>query len=416
MDPTARVTIDDLDARIERHLIGDPGAPRQRLIGIEYERLLLHRVTGESAALDAAQRLLEGVGVATGGRPIVEDGILKGVHAEAFEVSIEPGGQVEISTPPCHSLTDADRSIAAADDALATALSGTDLELVALGHAPRTPVLAHGLLPRNRYRIMDARMPPRGELTRNMMRATAGFQVTLDFDGRAGASELLASFYRLSPLLAALTANSRIVVGDDSGYATFRHHVWLHTDRDRSALPDDCLDPARVIDGYVAWARRARTLFQWREGVIVEAPEMPFQELVARSVVTSADLALHLSSLFPFVRPRGHAEVRCMDSVPWDRARAIAAMLAAVAYHDGSRRVADRIGAALIVTDPVELRAFHEQVARHGLRAVAPDGRELAAIAREWVEGVDAALATSAFPMVERHDLLPLRDPEAMSA
>jgi glutamate--cysteine ligase len=405
-DPIDPPALDDL---IRAELLGAGGGSDRRLIGVEYERLLLEASTRRTAPLTAVYELLARATSITGGEAVFEGAIQKGLRTADFELSVEPGGQVEVSTPPARAVASLDAAVVAADAVLLRALESTGFELVALGHAPMTPVGEIGLLPRTRYRIMDARMPQRGALSRNMMRATAGFQVTLDFaDGRDG-ERLLALMFRLSPVIAAWSANSRVVAGADSGYASYRHHVWLHTDADRSALFARCLEFDGALDGYVDWVRKARVLFLTRNGDLMEAPERPFERLVADGMVTRADLALHLTSMFPFVRMRGHVEVRCADSVEWPRARAFAALLGAIAYVPAVRSAAEQLSDALVPSSHEDLLEFHERVARHGLATTVTDGRSLCHFAVELAELAAAALAANPRAIDSPDALGPLR-------
>lgn len=405
-DPIDPPALDDL---IRAELLGTGGGSDRRLIGVEYERLLLESSTRRTAPLSAVYELLARATSITGGEGVFEGAIQKGLRTADFELSVEPGGQVEVSTPPARALASLDAAMAAADAVLQRALEATGFELVALGHAPTTPVGEIGLLPRTRYRIMDARMPQRGSLSRNMMRATAGFQVTLDFaDGRDG-ERLLALMFRLSPVIAAWSANSRVVAGAESGYSSYRHHVWLHTDVDRSALFARCLEFDGALDGYVDWVRKARVLFLNRNDALIAAPEKPFERLVADRMVTRADLALHLTSMFPFVRMRGHIEVRCADSVEWPRARAFAALLGAIAYDPAVRSAAEELSDALVPSSHGDLVEFHERVARHGLATTVPDGRSLCHFALELAELAAAALAANPRAIASPDSLGPLR-------
>ena len=204
----ARIPFDRLDAEIEARLVGSPMAGGRRLLGIELERLILHRVTRESADLDFCRGVLEGLRAEFGAEGTVENGVLAKLRTERFGVSIEPGGQLEFDSDPCPNLGALEQVFLEATAAIERRLAGTDYELVALGHAPVTPVERIGLLARERYRIMDASMPARGELTRHMMRATAGLQMTYDFADRADAGRRLALLNRLVPVMMSLTANS----------------------------------------------------------------------------------------------------------------------------------------------------------------------------------------------------------------
>ena len=247
---------------------------------------------------------------------------------------------------------------------------------------------------------MNERMPERGALSRNMMRATAGFQLAYDVTSRDDAGRKLALLYRLSPILVALTANSRQIEGKDSGYESFRHIVWWDTDRDRSGVPDGCLHAETALSGYAAYAKRATTLFLRRDGEIVPAPDKPFEALVAEGLVNLEDIDLHLSSLFPFIRLRNYLEVRCFDCVEWPLARSILALLSGVLYCGAATAQAESFSAVLVREDSAALRALHVDAARNAL-----DGRvgektfrelalELTAIAAGRLGDVDCNWAT----------------------
>ncbi|MGA1524454.1 MAG: glutamate-cysteine ligase family protein, partial [Planctomycetota bacterium] len=282
----------ELEGLLDELVLGRPMPSGERLLGVEYERLLLDRVDRTSAPLDFCRQLMIDLVDDLGAEPIVEGPIVKGLDSARFAMSMEPGGQLEVASPPCRRLAEIDACMDAATAAIERRLEGTRFELAALGHAPVTPVEQLGLLPRERYRIMDATMPSRGPLTRHMMRAPAGFQLTYDVRDREDAGKRLALLYRFSPVLLALSANSREVAGRDSGYASFRHHVWWETDRDRSGIPAGCLHPETAIEGYLRYAADAQVLFLERDGVVVRAPEGSLEDLVRAGVLTVADVAL----------------------------------------------------------------------------------------------------------------------------
>lgn len=400
MSPNRIVTSAELDSLVERLILGRPMPSGRRLLGVEYEQLVLDRRTRASAPLDFCRTLMTDLVADLGAEPIVEGSIVKGLRATGFEMSMEPGGQMEIATPPCDRIDGVDLAIRAAIDAMDARLRDTNFELVGLGHAPVTPVAELGLLPRERYRIMDARMPTRGPLSRNMMRATAGFQLTYDVRDRDDAGRKLALLYRFSPLLLAISANSRTIEGKDSGFASFRHHVWLETDRDRSGVPPGCLHAETAIDGYVRYALAARVMFLARDGVVVAAPDEPLADLVEQGLITEADVDLHLTGLFPFVRLRNYLEVRCFDALPWAECRGVLALVSGLIYCDEAFAAAQALSDSFVVEDSEALRALHEDAARRGLDAVAVDrrpfreiARQVAAISRSTLGGDDCAWA-----------------------
>ena len=394
---------------LEGKILGSPMPRGRRLLGVEYERLILDRETRASAPVDLTMRLMVELVHRLDAKPVTEGELVKGLIADGFELSMEPGGQIEIAAPPFATMREVDASLTRATGILEDYLAATPYELVSLGHAPVTPVDEIGLLPRERYRLMDARMPARGPLTRNMMRATAGFQLTYDVVDRDDAARKLALLYRLSPVLMTLCANSRRIAGADSGYASFRHHVWWATDLDRSGVPEGCLDVDTAIPGYIDYARRAHVLFLERDGHVVAAPDGTLEELVDRGAVTDADVDLHLSSLFPFVRLRNYIEIRCFDSVDWPLAKSVMALVSGLVYCDNAYAAAWELSEPFRILDPARLRALHEDAARLGLDAVAPDGRGFRAVADDLIDVAKATLGGATCDWSDEHDLDPVR-------
>jgi glutamate--cysteine ligase len=417
MDPD-QTLCPDVGAWIDELMLGRMMAQGHRAMGVEFERLLLHRKTRESAPLEVSRSFVQRVRRRVDGRPMIDGTVEKGFEGDAFGMSLEPGGQVELATPPARDLAELDRCFRDADAILDEVLAedpvSAEYELVALGHAPVTPVDRLGLLPRRRYELMDRLMPARGGLSRNMMRATAGFQLTYDVSDRADAGRKLALLNRLSPLLAAWTANSREVAGRDSGYASFRHHVWLETDTDRSGVPPGGLDPDRALDAYRDYALDAHVLFRHGPDGFEEVGGVTLRELAASDrPPTRDDVDLHLTSLFPFVRLRNYVEVRCFDSIPWPEARSIQALVSGIVYCEVATARTEELTAPLVIEDPAELRALHERAARDGLDAVVPGSGEhptLRDLGRAVLEISAATLGGDGCDWSTPQDLVPIRD------
>lgn len=396
----------DLDATLEHLLIGSPMPSGKRLLGIEVERLILHRTTQTSAPLDFCRQLIAGLAEDINGKTYYDGEVLSRVDGDGISFTMEPGGQLELATDPRANLAEIDPTMDFVRELVEARLAGTDYELASLGHAPVTPVEELGLLPRSRYHLMDGSMVGRGPLTRNMMRATAGFQLTYDVEDREDAGRKLALLNRLAPVMVALTANSRMVAGVDSGYESFRHHVWLETDRDRVGVPDGCLQAETAIDGYKRFAREATMIFLRRDGELVAAPGQSLEAAVVKGIVTRDDLELHLTSLFPFVRLRNYLEIRYLDAVAWPLARSVLALLSGLVYCPYATERAEKISECLAPTDLAELRALHESAARDGLGAQTPDGVPFRQLARQLLEFSEATIGGETCNWSEPGDLI----------
>jgi glutamate--cysteine ligase len=395
----------NLNDTLENVLIGKPMALGRQYLGIEVERLILHTQTQESAPLEFCRQLLIDLADDIEGKKYFDGDVVNRVDGDGYSFTMEPGGQLELATTPRSSLSEVDPTMTMIRELVDRRLAGTGYGLSSLGHAPVTKVADLGLLPRERYKIMDASMMPRGHLTRNMMRATAGFQLTYDVNDREDAGRKLALLNRMAPVMVAITANSRMVEGEDSGFESFRHYVWLHTDRDRVGVPEGGLQAETAIDGYKQFAKRATMMFQKRDGALVAAPAKPFEDVVATGDVTMEDLELHLTGLFPFVRLRNYLEVRYLDSVEWKFARSVLALLSGLIYCPTATSRAEALSDSLVPTDADAFLALHTDAARRGLDAQDVRGTSFRELARELLGFSSATLGGDDCRWAEPGDL-----------
>lgn len=399
-----------LTATIDELILGRPMPSGKNLLGIEYERLILRADDDTSAPLEFCREFMATLCERFDAEPLMDGEVMKGLRADRFEMSMEPGGQLEVACAPVEKLSEVEEIMQRVDAVLLPELEASGYALRGLGHAPVTPVEELGLLPRERYEIMNRLMPARGPLSRNMMRATAGFQLTYDIEGREDAARKLALLYRLAPVFVALAANSRQIAGEDSGDESYRHRVWWETDYMRSGVPAGCMHAATAIEGYIRYAREAQVLFLTHPedaGRVVEAPGGTLEELCAAGRISKADVELHLTSLFPFVRLRNYIEVRCLDSIEWDFARGMLGLLSGIVYCPDATTRAEKLSEILVIEDADALRDFHLTTAKYGLGAIVPgsDGVTLRDLASQLTDYACATLGGASCEWAEVADL-----------
>ncbi|OKJ94511.1 glutamate--cysteine ligase [Streptomyces sp. CB03234] len=235
-------------------------------------------------------------------------------------LTFEPGGQLELSSPPAASLMECVTTVSADLAAVRTALGALGLTLTGAGTDPWYPPRDR-LLSAPRYDAMERYLDRTGPAGRAMMRDSASVQVCLDAGheepGPLGFERRWRLAHLLGPVLVAAFANSPTLHGKPSGLRSTRQGLWADLDPVRGVAPDIGREPraawaAHVLDAPVMCVRggdgpwavpEALTLREWlRYGEPRPA--------------TRADLDYHLTTLFPPVRPRGHLELRMIDAQP----------------------------------------------------------------------------------------------------
>lgn len=252
--------------------------------------------------------------------------MLKSVKLEqGDQLSFEPGGQFEYSSVPYPCLSDALKRMTDMQERLDSQLAAYDINLLQVGMDPWLTVDEIGLqMPKSRYRAMDKYFTQIGPYGRRMMRQTCTVQVNLDF----GPDEaVLAKRYLLghlvAPIATAVFANSPIVDGKVTDYASFRSLCWRHIDPLRSGVPDltevaNTLTKKSCVDAYLKYMLAAPVVFATDAGYHVPSRMTSFAEWLKQPIAGASpkgpDLETHLSLLFPEARPRGFIELRSVDA------------------------------------------------------------------------------------------------------
>jgi glutamate--cysteine ligase len=233
-------------------------------------------------------------------------------------VTVEPGGQLELSTPPTPDVVSSVAALQADRAALRDGLAAAGFGTAPLGADPARAV--RRINPHGRYVAMERHFAALGceAPGKAMMSATAALQVNLDAGPRAGWTQRLELIRSLGPVLVAASACSPYLGGSTSGWHSMRQQAWHGIDHSRS-------DPIPGSEPTGAWATYALNapvmLVRDEDSVAPVTARVPFRAwLHGASPIgrrpTIVDLDYHLTTLFPPVRPRGYVELRCLDAVP----------------------------------------------------------------------------------------------------
>ncbi|MEV2203412.1 ergothioneine biosynthesis glutamate--cysteine ligase EgtA [Streptomyces fradiae] len=254
-------------------------------------------------------------------------------------LTVEPGGQLELSSPPAPSLARCVATVSADLSAVRSELARLGLALTGSGTDPWLPSRDR-LLREPRYDAMETYLDRFGRAGRTMMRDSASVQVCVDSGyeepGPLGYRHRWRLAHLLGPVLVASFANSPVLHGRATGLRSTRQSLWTGIDPLRGAAPP----PGREPRG--AWARHALDTpvmcVRADEGPWAVPEGLTFREWLRSGSPrppTRADLDYHLTTLFPPVRPRGsHLELRMLDAQPGDDGWVVPLAVTAALFDD----------------------------------------------------------------------------------
>jgi glutamate--cysteine ligase len=278
-------------------------------------------------------------------------------------LTFEPGGQVELSSPPLRGIGPACASIAADAAALSAGLADRGVGLIGLGLDPGPPRAR--CIDSPRYAAMEAYFDAQFPAGRTMMRSTAAVQVNVDLGPTAAdAQQRWRRAHDAGPVLAAAFANSPLAAGVPSGWRSRRLAIWTDVDEGRTTAAggNGALDPARQWTDY-ALAARVMLIRRDETRYVPILEPLPLADWITRGhelgYPTLDDVSYHFTTLFPPVRPRGWLEMRMIDSVPDPWWRAAVAVATTLVCDDTA---ADAASPAIAAT-----RGRWHDAARHGL-------------------------------------------------
>ncbi|MFZ5481697.1 MAG: glutamate--cysteine ligase [Myxococcota bacterium] len=349
------------------------GAPRARWrVGGEYERAVV-RGDGRAVAYDDADGIrwiLERLAAKTGWKlkregesPIEVVG-----PGEAGSITLEPGGQVELSGAPFLRLADLAAEVRQNRAQLYELAEGHDLHWIACGLTPYARIADIPFVPKGRYRVMREYLPQHGELAHWMMKGTCSVQANYDYADEEDCARKFRVALDLAALNTAMFANSPVAEGKATGFASWRAYVWTKTDPDRTGFPPKVR--ARYTHaGWIDYLLDVPMMFYRPGGEWRPANGVPFRKWMEEGIdgvyPTAADWDLHQTSVFPEVRVKRTIEIRGADAVPVDLAIAFCALWTGLLY--GDLDSAEVLARKFAAADDHEAR--HLAAAKHGLDA-----------------------------------------------
>jgi len=370
-------------------------------IGTEHEKFAFFRADNSpvpyfgEASISA---LLKGLQQKSGWDPIMDGeniiglGEPKGMGA----ISIEPGGQFELSGAPLETIHETCKESNTHLATLREIAEKMGIRFLGIGGSPKWTLAETPVMPKSRYEIMTRYMPKVGSKGLDMMYRTCTIQVNLDFSSEADMRKKMRVSMKLQSLATALFASSPFTEGKLNGLLSWRGDIWRDTDNNRSGLLDFTFRDDFGFHDYVEWALDVPMYFIVRDGHYHDCTHVTFRQFmngalkgeVAAWEPTMGDWTNHLSTLFPDVRLKRFLEMRGADGGPWRRICGLPAFWVGLLYDDAALEDADMLTKDWTFD---EVNALRDAVPSQGLKAKFR-GHELYETAREVIAVSKAGL------------------------
>ncbi|MRX49143.1 glutamate--cysteine ligase [Paracoccus sp. S-4012] len=373
-------------------------------IGTEHEKFGYLRDSLEPLPYDgprSIKAMLEGMADRFGWTPVLEQDNIIGLSRDGASVSLEPGGQFELSGAPLETIHQTCDEVHQHLAEVKAVADGIDTGFIGLGAAPIWSQEQMPMMPKGRYRLMTDYMGRVGTLGTQMMYRTCTVQVNLDYGSEADMVKKLRVALALQPVATALFANSPFLDGKPNGMKSWRSHIWQNLDDDRTGLLPFVFEDGFGYERWVDYILDVPMYFVYRDGKYIDALGQSFRDFLDGRLPalpgerpTLSDFADHMTTAFPEARVKKFIEMRGADGGPWSRLCALPALWVGLTYDDAALDAA------------WDLAKGWDHETREGLRRVAArdalqgeaNGLKLHDLAREVVAIARAGLKARARP------------------
>ncbi|MGC6484534.1 MAG: glutamate--cysteine ligase [Candidatus Puniceispirillales bacterium] len=361
-------------------------------IGTEHEKFLFERQGLARPAYEGdrgVRALLQGLADEHSWTPIMEGEHIIGLKDnEGGSITLEPGGQFELSGAPLENLHQTCDETNRHLTHLRAATARLGLGMLGVGFDPKWSRADIPWMPKGRYRIMRNHMPKVGSLGLDMMLRTSTIQVNLDYADERDMARKFRTSLALQPVATAIFANSPFRDGKPGGLLSCRAEAWTDTDPARCGVPACVFDPGFGYEQWVDYILDVPMYFLHVGDDYADVAGLSFRDFMAGrlpghegKLPTIDDWADHITTAFPEVRLKSYLEMRGADGGPWNMICALPALWTGLLYDDDALTAAEELAAGLTAADVADARM---EAARHGLRGEI-GGRPMLEIARQMV-------------------------------
>ncbi|WP_455478718.1 glutamate--cysteine ligase [Bartonella sp. B10] len=377
LDITDESEIYDLDSLVS-YFQGGCKVENEWRVGTEHEKFPFYIDSFYPVPYEGERgirALLEGMQRVLGWKPIFDKENIIGLIGPVDQgaISLEPGGQFELSGAPVKTIVHTYREVMKHLSLLKKVSEPLGISFLGIGASPKWTLAETPRMPKSRYQIMSNYMPKVGQSGLDMMYRTSTIQVNLDFSSETDMRRKMQVSMKLQSIATALFASSPFTEGRPNGFLSWRSKIWCDTDNQRSGVLPFVFSKNFGFLDYVEWALDVPMYFVVRDGHYYDCTAITFRQFmngalrgkIENSMPNIGDWVNHLSTLFPEVRLKRFLEMRGADGGSWKRICALSAFWVGLLYDSEALNEAEALTKDWCFEEVLDMR---NRVPKEGLR------------------------------------------------
>ncbi|KJF26201.1 glutamate--cysteine ligase [Clostridium aceticum] len=306
-------------------------------LGVEIEHIVVKKESFDSVTYyeeEGIETILKKLALQGAYKPTYEDKYLLGLESDTEVITLEPGGQLEISMPPTMDIREIEANYLRFLKKVIPIVDEQNQLLMAIGYHPRTSIEEVPFNPKPRYQYMADYFKAKGKYAHNMMKGTASLQVVIDYENEEDFVKKFKVANFLSPLLHLITDNAPIFEGKLFEKHSIRNIIWENTDQERSSIVPGTFKSKFGYKEYAEYILNTPPIFIMKEGVFTPTYDKKAKDLIDPYNITNEEISHLLSMVFPDVRVRKYIEIRMGDALPYPLNLGYIALIKGIFYND----------------------------------------------------------------------------------
>ena len=350
-------------------------------IGTEHEKFGFSEKTLKPISFYDIEILFNALNKNFGWKKIFEQNKLIALEKSGSSITLEPGGQIELSGAPLTNLFHTCQEVTSHQYEINSVSETLEISYMGIGFLPKWGLDQIPIMPKERYKIMKEHMKRVGEKGLDMMFRTSTIQANLDFESESDMTKKLRVSLSIQPAIIALYANSPFANGKLTNFLSYRSWIWTQTDNKRCGIIPFVFDGDFSFEKYVDYLLDVPMYFVKRKNRYINCSGQSFKDFLSGNLSSLPnefpmidDWIDHLTVVFPEVRLKKYLEVRGADGGPWSSVCALPAFWTGLLYDSD---VLDEVWNMVKPWSNEERKTFYEDVAIKGLQSKTPDDQDI---------------------------------------